>query len=320
VDLSVLISTRNRAPELERTLCSLQRQELRGLSAEVVVVDNGSSDDTASVLRRPWPNLNLIPLYEEVAGKSRALNRALETIHGDLLIFTDDDITAGPNWLGELHRASVRFPSAHIFCGPIIPSFPDDAPAWFRTHPRAGAFFGLFKPLADEGPLGKLPFGANFAVRREAASGMRFRVDLGPSSENGALLGEDTEFAFRICAKGSPCIYVPSAGVSHHIAPCQIQPAAIFERAFHLGRTREVLRRTTTLVGDDRETHTAPRDLDPIELGGLLNFYCGELAACRGSDTPIEHELKETLEQFGIEAHRDLLGESASRYLAGYLS
>jgi glycosyltransferase involved in cell wall biosynthesis len=318
LDLSVVISTRNRARELERTLRSLQQQDLPDLAAELVIVDNGSSDGTAAVLQNPWPGLRIVALFEPIAGKSRALNRALDTVKGDLLVFTDDDITAGPGWLAGLHRASVRFPEAHLFCGPIVPSFPEGAPAW-RAHPRAGAFFGLFQPSSPEGPLseGLLPFGANFAVRRRALSGLKFRLDLGPSSENGPLLGEDTEFLHRVRAAGTPCIYVPSSAVDHHIDPLQLQPAWIFERAFHLGRTRTTLRRAATLLAAvPRQTKTGGA-LDPIERGGLLNFCCGQLAACGPSDSGLRLELESVLSLLDLDAHRDLLSESASSYLAG---
>lgn len=68
----MLVATRNRARQLGRMLSSLNEQRLDGLTCEVVVVDNGSTDDTQSVLSREWDRLRVVRLYEGVAGKSRA--------------------------------------------------------------------------------------------------------------------------------------------------------------------------------------------------------------------------------------------------------
>ena len=74
--VSVLIATRDRAASLARTLASLARQVAPGLSWELVVVDNGSRDDTRLVLDRFANALPLVVLSEPRAGKNRGLNRA----------------------------------------------------------------------------------------------------------------------------------------------------------------------------------------------------------------------------------------------------
>ena len=75
-DLSVLIATRDRAGSLARTLDSLVAQEISGLDWELLVVDNGSSDETPAVLARFAKTLPLFALAELRPGKNRALNRA----------------------------------------------------------------------------------------------------------------------------------------------------------------------------------------------------------------------------------------------------
>jgi glycosyltransferase involved in cell wall biosynthesis len=173
--LSVIIATRNRARQLERTLSCLQKQRLQDITLKAIVVDNGSSDDPASVLRKAWPGIDLIPLYEGVAGKSRSLNHALAVADGELLVFTDDDISADQEWLNELTRAATRFPHAWIFCGPIIPAYPEEIPDWIRSHPNAGAFFGTFQPRETEGPLPGT-FCHLEQTRRAARSCMRHEI------------------------------------------------------------------------------------------------------------------------------------------------
>ena len=84
-DFSVIVCTRDRSERLKRLLASLRTLDLpQGRTWEVIVVDNGSSDATAKVLaeERALGSLPLVCVFEPVAGKSRALNRALAQREG----------------------------------------------------------------------------------------------------------------------------------------------------------------------------------------------------------------------------------------------
>jgi glucosyl-dolichyl phosphate glucuronosyltransferase len=71
-------------------------------SVEVIVVDNGSTDQTRNILA-DWSQadtgVDRHVLFEPMAGKSRALNRALRHAGGDVLLFTDDDVLPPNNWI-----------------------------------------------------------------------------------------------------------------------------------------------------------------------------------------------------------------------------
>src|SRR5262249_40881666 len=131
LNISVLIATRDRAKLLENTLDHLHKQVMPGLSWEVMVVDNGSTDDTSSVLERAREKLPLVSLYEPIPGKNRSLNKALKHAQGELLVFTDDDVSPSTEWLAELCRASRQYRDYNLFCGPIYLSYPPDKPDWF---------------------------------------------------------------------------------------------------------------------------------------------------------------------------------------------
>jgi len=317
-DVTVVIATRNRASYLERTLISLQSQRLQGLALEIVVVDNGSTDNTKSVQNRVWPGLEIVALYEEAAGKSRALNQALGIVRSDLVVFTDDDITAAPTWLADIHRASQRYRNAAIFCGPIVPCFPPETPVWLREHLDSSGFFGSFQPQTHEGPIADdvLPFGANFAVKSFALQGMRFNNWFGPSAQSASRLGEDTEFVMRIRDRYQECIYVAAALVFHHIRSSQIDPEWIFERAFQLGLAMINLHRRPMLVHEKYRFEVGSTDRDQqrrLERGGLLNYYCGQLSGWGSlvGGGYEEADLRSALKLLEINSHRDLLGRSA---------
>lgn len=322
--ISVIIPTRNRAREVERALSSLQEQRMDGLGWEILLVDNGSENDTRSVQHRSWPGLNIVPLYEPIAGKSRAINGALEVARGDLIVFTDDDITAVSVWLAHLHLASLKFEVAPMFCGPIVARFPAETPEWLSTHSDLSGFFGMFEPQSQEGPLPPkiLPFGANFAVRRSEVRHRRFREDLGPSSENGRVIGEDTDFMSRILEHDKECIYVPSAVVYHHISSSQIDQRWIFERAFHLGRASQFLRRKPPIQIDVHSFDVGPggdEEIRRFQLGGLLNYYTGQLCECRlsGESESHQREIWNLLDLLGVNSCRHLLSESGRTFFDG---
>jgi glucosyl-dolichyl phosphate glucuronosyltransferase len=321
-DISVLVATRNRASQLERMLSSLEKQLLGELSCELIVIDNGSEDETKSILARERSRFRITALYEEIAGKSRALNRGLDVAAGDLFVFTDDDITASPVWLRSLYEACRKYSSAAAFCGPIIPRFPPGTPEWMRTHRSAGPLFGKFAPGFDEGPLpaGTLPFGANFAVRASAIQGMRFKLDLGPSKENGAMFGEDSEFVGRFQDESREIIFVPAASVDHHLTPAKIEITSLLDRAFHLGREAVMSHRRKgpphppVLHGLSITQDFAQR----IEMGGLINYSLGQLYQLHlMGERSLDHGWLQSLEHLNILSNLDLLGKSARLF---YLS
>ena len=235
--LSVVIATRDRAASLSRALESLVRQQAPGGAWEVVVVDNGSRDDTHRVLERFARALPLVVLEEPRAGKNRALNRALSSLRGELLVFTDDDVVAGPDWLANLVAASRRWPDAAVFGGPIEPEFPLGTPDWVQAPDfvLASEAFGCL-PRAAEGPGDRLPFGANLAIRARIFEGIRFDETIGPGSAARYAQGSEYELLTRLRGRGERFVHVPDAPVRHVIEPHQVELDWLYARAERVGR------------------------------------------------------------------------------------
>jgi glucosyl-dolichyl phosphate glucuronosyltransferase len=319
--LSIAVATRNRAWQLERMLTSLEQQTVSMKEVNVVVVVNGTTDNTREVLARKSKVLNIVTLTQDVASKAMAMNLALEHVSGDFIVFTDDDITVEPNWLRVYQSAVTRYPSASLFCGPITPVFPAQTPTWLHSDPVSnGLFFGNYEPRVSEGPLPEplseydFPCGANFAVRRRVLRTMRFDHSLGPSQEHGALYDEDTEFVGRLHSRFGEVIYVPQARVMHHVESRQIQWPALFEKTFHYGRTVAIRNRTPMLPPSPKEP-SQEEDAAAIarfEKGCVLNFLWGQLHEFRRLGlTRSETILTDLLEPLEVRANRDLLSRSA---------
>lgn len=104
--ISIIIPTRNGEPFLAEQLEALQRQTYDG-AWEVLVVDNQSSDGTASVVRSYQahiPELHLVPAHQK-KGRPYACNTGARAARGDRLLFCDADDVAEPGWVAAMARA-----------------------------------------------------------------------------------------------------------------------------------------------------------------------------------------------------------------------
>ncbi len=234
-DVSVILATRDRAELLEETLRHFAAQQLGGLSWQVIVADNGSSDRTPDVLRAAAATLPLEWVTERAPGKNPALNRALPLARGRLLVFTDDDVVPEPRWIAELVAAAARWPDHAIFGGRILPIFPPETPDWLQRHWFVGAAYAKYELPQDEGPTKRLPFGPNFMVRAAAMAGVRYHDEIGPSGED-YVSGSETELLLRLTRRGERIVYVPAATVGHVVRASQLGIEWLFGRSYRLGR------------------------------------------------------------------------------------
>lgn len=244
IDLSVVITTRNRADLLAATLKSLARQHIAGCAWEVLVIDNGSTDATANALDTMRGRLPLVAYRFEPAGKCRAQNFALERVRGAFIVFTDDDVSFAPGWLDALWRAAEHWPAADLFGGAIRVRLIDDTPEWL--HGEAGRAIierhcAHYHPRDNEGDTEVPPIGPNMAVRRGALADLRFDENVGPDGRHDYIKGGDTDLNQALMARGHRCVFVPAARVEHHAHAEQLGQAALFQGAYRRGRKNAYL-------------------------------------------------------------------------------
>jgi len=121
--ISVIVPTRDRRLHLERAINSVLAQ--RHANLELVVVNDGSVDDTAAYLASLGdPRLSV--LLTEGVGASGARNRGLDAARGGIIAHLDDDNLMDPGWLRAVAWAFDRWPSTEVLYGARIV---EDGPA-----------------------------------------------------------------------------------------------------------------------------------------------------------------------------------------------
>jgi len=240
---TVLICTYNRAERLRETLRSIERLRPPDACVDIVVVDNGSTDHTPEVIRQAsgssrWP---IRYCYEQQQGKSFALNRGLQSVDGDIVAFTDDDILLGVEWLWQIVERFRNNGALQFVFGRVLPRWEIDPPREF-LDPRLQSVWGPLglldhgeRPLehVDDGVRRRLPIGGNIAFRRTTLQAIGgWREDLG-KIDNSLICGEDYEIFLRLKRRGLyRGLYDPSIVVWHFV-PIAKLTHAYFRRWFY---------------------------------------------------------------------------------------
>jgi glucosyl-dolichyl phosphate glucuronosyltransferase len=244
--VSVIVCTMRRAGMLRRTLESLLDQSAPPSAYEIVVVDNDPDDDTRRVVDelRAGSGAHVEYLPEPAPGLSRARNRGIRAVRGDIVAFIDDDATAAPTWIAALVEAFSAPEGPDAAGGPVVAAEPFEQPSWLPDR--------LLSHLSvvDHGDREKrlrfphLPFGTNMAFRRSILDGVGlFDTRLGRIGPASFRTSEETDLFMRIETSGAEIRYLPGLLVHHTIAPERLSRPWILRQTANIGVAEALIER-----------------------------------------------------------------------------
>lgn len=222
-EVSVVIAAYNAAPTIADQLAALARQDVPFVF-EVLVCDNGSTDDTVSVAMK-WSNrLPALRIINASArrGPAAARNIGVAQSHGRFIAFCDADDVVGDTWLAELHAAlqSAQFVAARIEYRRLNAQFPNYIQA------DEGMMFTI-KPLIQYPMVGA----GHMAVLKSAF------MEVGGFDES-LPTAEDCDLSWRLQLAGHALVGAPNAVVHIRLRETLW---GVFKQAYGYGNTRRQL-------------------------------------------------------------------------------
>jgi glycosyltransferase involved in cell wall biosynthesis len=229
---SVVVPTWNRSDVLGTCVRALLAQDYPPDRYEVLVVDDGSTDATATVLqamqREASPDGPDLRLFRQPhRGPNAARNIGFAEAKGDPICVVDDDDDIPPSWLRAIVGGALRNPDAGCLGGPIRLRFEGRPP---RMCGKESIGEGELD-LGDEEHEVDHVWSGNMAVRRATLD------DIGAFRDDLRLLGHtEAEWVRRLRDAGGRVVYVPDAWLWHRRTQAQLRLHRLAWRNFLRGR------------------------------------------------------------------------------------
>ncbi len=236
-DISIVIPTYNRCESLKRVFAALESQLNVNLKRiEIIIIDDGSSDDTAGVVEQ-FARLDKITtqyFFQRNRGPAAARNIGIRNARGDVILFLGDDILAYPDLLCEhLNFHTALHPQLHAavlgFCPMVMDSGLESSliQSWLNRKQMA------FQNLSHMEVIRYQYFyTCNVSLKK------KFLLKNGLFDEDYPFAaGEDIELGKRLTDAGMKLYYNKNA-IAYHV-----HPLSFFEyikRYFKLGRTAAI--------------------------------------------------------------------------------
>jgi len=259
MNVSVVVPCFNSARYIERTLDALQRLDPGGHELELVLVDDGSTDDTAECISRRGVTL----IRQSNGGPAAARNTGWRRAGGEVICFTDADCIPPPGWvvclIAGLEAADV---------GAVAGSYAaanDDRPLARIIQAEIAYRHRRMPAFVRAGGT------YNLAVRRTVLEQVGGFDESFPTAS-----AEDNDLSYRIRHTGHRIAFRPGCRVAHH-HPERIGSYLRTQYIHGFWRSRLYRKHPAFMSGDD---YTRPRDVMDVALA--LGIPIAALSAAAG--------------------------------------
>lgn len=215
--ITAVVVTFQGSPYVSGCLASLLSAVANPASMRVMVVDNASSDGTVAILRREFPDIDVLRSDTNV-GYGAACNRAVAESNSDYVAVVNQDVVSKPGWIDRLVEVLEHSPQLALATPKILVK---DDPGRINACGNAPHYTGITACRGYNRPHAAFDriehilavSGAAFVVRRSAFE------SVGGFDASFFLYFEDTDLSLRLRLAGYGCVYVPEAIVLHEFEP-----------------------------------------------------------------------------------------------------
>lgn len=221
--LTAAVCTRDGADRLGECLDALSALDYPAAQLDLIVVDNAPANEQTRKVVERYASIRYV--VEPRPGLDWARNRAILEARGDIMAFTDDDVSVDAGWAAAIGRVFKSDPSVEAVTGLVIADEMDvESQRLFEQYGGFGRGFDreYFRVDTASGEkaarrhagAGRFGTGANMAFRRSLFDRIGMfdpALDVGTPTNGGG----DLEMFFRVLKEGGTLVYEPSAIVRH---------------------------------------------------------------------------------------------------------
>jgi glycosyltransferase involved in cell wall biosynthesis len=276
-DVSVVVSTYNRAGRLPAALEALLAQE-GGVPYEIVVVDNNSTDGTrdvvAAIASRAGGRIRYA--FEPRQGLSYGRNTGITLARAPIIALSDDDVRVAADWVLRLKRTFDAHPEIDYVGGRVLPEWLEPPPRWLTTAhwaPLALQDYGA-EPWITGRERAVCLVGANLAFRRRVFDTVGLFAPALGRIKDGIGSTEDHDMQLRVWRAGLYGLYAPAVVVAADVTPDRMSKG--YHRRWHRGHGMHCgMMRLRELVPADLGPMSEPKDI--VTLFGSPAFVYADL-------------------------------------------
>lgn len=269
--------TLNRADLLRQALHSLRLQTLPMELFEVLVIDNGSTDDTKQVVAsfQQAPDNNIRYFFDPTPGLHVGRHLGMKMAESEILVYCDDDIEAFPTWL-EAIAETFEDPDVALVGGKDLPKFESEPPDWIlkmwekdKTGNKILGYLSIIDLGEERKEINPLyVFGCNFAIRKKIlmeAGG--FHPDAMPQELIQYRGDGESHVSRYLLEKNHKVFYHPKASVYHLIPSSRMTEEYFCKRAYSQG-----ISDSYTSVRDNIRNHRPVKKNPAYFLFGIVQY------------------------------------------------
>lgn len=236
---SIIIPTYNNSEKLKKCLAYIQHLKKPLEDFEVIVIDNGSTDETSKIVRR----YDFVKyFYDSTPGLHTGRHLGAKKALGQILCFIDDDSFVDKNWLIEIEKTFLK-EEVVLAGGNNLPLYETNPPHWlkyFWIKTPYGKYMDKLSLINFKNKQMKVPawfvFGCNFIIKKDILLELGgFNPDGMPQSLIKYRGDGETAISCKLNKKGLVAHFYPKIKIHHFVPKSRMTLEYLKRRAFNGG-------------------------------------------------------------------------------------